>query len=92
MVKHQLPKLRLWVRFPSPAPKENDNFRQEIAVFFCTFSLSQFSVLSSLNENLQISDLQNPSLHNRTFYDKIKKIGFEGHKGRWDDGETRDSE
>ena len=42
MVKHQLPKLRLGVRFPSPAPKQNDtetsvdsSMYGSALVFFC---------------------------------------------------------
>ncbi len=39
MAECQLPKLNTRVRFPSPAPKRNDNFRKEIAAFLyrCKF-------------------------------------------------------
>ena len=32
MAKHQLPKLRLWVRFPSPAPRRNGLFSVPIFI------------------------------------------------------------
>ena len=45
MAELQLPKLTARVRFPSPAPKINDDFRKKIVVYFWLFSV--FSLLSN---------------------------------------------
>lgn len=50
VVKPQLPKLEMRVRFPSPAPKRNDDFRKKIVVpFWFSFVFSiRFSFFSQI--------------------------------------------